>query len=377
MFSSQFRMPIFRRFVAAVAAALTVLTAGAGVALAATATRTLGSGTVDAWGWWAPRSTSVGFRTSDQLSGPVTLTLTWPERAALRVSLYDGSGRRVAGSSATTSPASLSANLNRSTRYTARVTADSGMSSWRLSLTETVGEAAPPPSPSGARVTVAFTFDDGTADQRTAAQILEQRGMRATFYVITDKVGRSGYLNRDDLTRLASRGHEIGSHTVTHRDLTSLGSSDAQREICSSRTTLAGWGLNVKTLAYPFGANTAAIRQMVADCGYTSARAVGGFDSPVCTGCQTAEPLPLTSSSRYRVRTVSSIRNDTSLDEMKRIVTNAEATGGLVELVLHNVCSGTCGTYSTTPERLSAFADWLAGRASSGTVVRTAGGATS
>jgi peptidoglycan/xylan/chitin deacetylase (PgdA/CDA1 family) len=73
-----------------------------------------------------------------------------------------------------------------------------------------------------------FTFDDGCMTQYTyAAPILDTFKFKGTFFVIsgtlTDNlpaIDRNGTWNQFRL--LSLEGHEIGSHTVTHPDLTTL-----------------------------------------------------------------------------------------------------------------------------------------------------------
>ncbi|MDR0345974.1 MAG: polysaccharide deacetylase family protein, partial [Nocardiopsaceae bacterium] len=66
------------------------------------------------------------------------------------------------------------------------------------------------------RTVVSLTFDDGDADQLTAARILHAHGMAGTFYIITGAVGTPGYLTVAQLRELARAGNEIGGHTVSH-----------------------------------------------------------------------------------------------------------------------------------------------------------------
>ena len=83
--------------------------------------------------------------------------------------------------------------------------------------------------PGGAVAACSITFDDGTLDQYVvAAPLLDERNMRATFFVVT--APRSSGLWWDAGTprrlfswqkarSLAARGHEIASHTADHIDL--------------------------------------------------------------------------------------------------------------------------------------------------------------
>jgi peptidoglycan/xylan/chitin deacetylase (PgdA/CDA1 family) len=64
---------------------------------------------------------------------------------------------------------------------------------------------------------VSFTFDDGNRTHFTvAAPMLEQRGWRGTFYVVTNWVGAGDTPSWDTIVQSAQNGHEIGSHTNNH-----------------------------------------------------------------------------------------------------------------------------------------------------------------
>ncbi len=71
----------------------------------------------------------------------------------------------------------------------------------------------------GKEAALSFTFDDGASDQLTLAiPQLEERGWRGTFYIIGSFIPEEGKAFTWDVIReLAGRGHEIGSHTMTHR----------------------------------------------------------------------------------------------------------------------------------------------------------------
>jgi peptidoglycan/xylan/chitin deacetylase (PgdA/CDA1 family) len=61
-----------------------------------------------------------------------------------------------------------------------------------------------------------LTFDDGGTSAMMTAELLEQRGWRAHFFVPTDLIGTSGFVTRNDIAALADRGHIIGSHSCSH-----------------------------------------------------------------------------------------------------------------------------------------------------------------
>ena len=61
-------------------------------------------------------------------------------------------------------------------------------------------------------------------------------GMRGTFYLIRDSVNSPGYVTTANVGELVARGHEIGSHGLSHVHPLNEGPLDWQRrEICDSR----------------------------------------------------------------------------------------------------------------------------------------------
>ena len=72
-------------------------------------------------------------------------------------------------------------------------------------------------------VPVTLTFDDGYKGQiKYAAPLLEKRGWKGLFSVITSRRGGRHSMTQDDWKALADRGHVIGSHSVTHPRLVTL-----------------------------------------------------------------------------------------------------------------------------------------------------------
>lgn len=222
---------------------------------------------------------------------------------------------------------------------------------------------------------VSLTFDDGNADQAQAAQILQDHGMRGTFYVPSGFLGAQGYLTLAQVKGLEAAGHEIGGHTINHPDLASASPAEKIRQVCGDRTWLMEQGLKVRSFAYPFASLDAATKQVVADCGYNSARGLGdlrtGRAGDECAGCPRAETMP--PADAFETRAPSQVETDWTLADLKRIVTNAEQTGGWTQLTFHHVCASGC-EISVSPAVLTQFAAWLQPRAATrNTVVRTVG----
>ena len=94
------------------------------------------------------------------------------------------------------------------------------------------------PASAAPNTTVSFTFDDGRPSQLAAAQELVNRGMNATFFIITSQVGLPGVMSLSDLNKLKADGMEIGAHTVLHREPARR--SRATRRCASSASAATG-----------------------------------------------------------------------------------------------------------------------------------------
>jgi peptidoglycan/xylan/chitin deacetylase (PgdA/CDA1 family) len=99
---------------------------------------------------------------------------------------------------------------------------------------------------------VSITFDDDSQTvYDTALPILDSQGIPATFYFISGSLNDSWI---QKLNHMQDLGWEIGSHSATHQDLTTLNTADLTYELAQSKSDLEGAGLTVEGFAYPYGA---------------------------------------------------------------------------------------------------------------------------
>ncbi len=125
---------------------------------------------------------------------------------------------------------------------------------------------------------VSITFDDSWRSQYDEAlPILEAARIKAVFYIATQPVekGWPAFMTREQIKDIADKGHEIGSHTVGHRNLAGLSPRKVNDELTVSKQYLEDLtGQTVKDFAYPFGGSNQRIESMAAGAGYLSARGV-------------------------------------------------------------------------------------------------------
>lgn len=86
---------------------------------------------------------------------------------------------------------------------------------------------------------IALTFDDGPHYQRTPAllELLEEYDAKATFFILGDRAN-SGPANRETAQAVAKAGHEIASHTYSHKNLKTLTLEQMTEEIMKARDNI-------------------------------------------------------------------------------------------------------------------------------------------
>lgn len=103
---------------------------------------------------------------------------------------------------------------------------------------------------------IVLTFDDGYRDFYTNAwPLLREHGFKSTVFIITSGVEQPPYLTWAMIDEIRGSGLiEFGSHTVSHRELPSLGDAEAKQEIEQSRQELEKHlGHPVRSFCFPVG----------------------------------------------------------------------------------------------------------------------------
>ncbi|MEX5636867.1 polysaccharide deacetylase family protein [Parafrankia sp. FMc2] len=120
------------------------------------------------------------------------------------------------------------------------------------------------------------TFDGDRAATFVAARELAERGLAATVFVTTSRLGAPGMLTEAEVRRLHELGVEIGASGHSGRRLDELHRSDVTAEITLGRRRLAAiTGDEPRSFAYPRGGWDPTVRQLVIAAGYSAACAVG------------------------------------------------------------------------------------------------------
>jgi peptidoglycan/xylan/chitin deacetylase (PgdA/CDA1 family) len=120
------------------------------------------------------------------------------------------------------------------------------------------------------RQDVELTFDDANeSDYSIALPALQQRGLRAQFFIVADRVGRPGYLSRAQIAALLAAGMKIGSHGLRHRPWAGLDDGGLREELVVARDRLQQWtGLKIDQAACPFGSYNRRVINALRNAGY-------------------------------------------------------------------------------------------------------------
>ena len=127
-----------------------------------------------------------------------------------------------------------------------------------------------PPKP------IILTFDDGSETVSTTAfPIMQKYGFSGTAYIVFNYIGVNQYMDEAQIRGLYDAGWEIGSHSISHVDLTER--TDRQKdEIVDSRIKLQNrLDIPILSFAYPFGAYDSNALHYVRFAGYIGAVGLG------------------------------------------------------------------------------------------------------
>ncbi len=120
---------------------------------------------------------------------------------------------------------------------------------------------------------VALTFDDGYDDIYTEAfPLLEKYGMIGTVFLITDNIGKPGYLTQDQIKEMIAAGFEFGSHTITHPNLANANVANLKIQLKQSKYVMERlFDIKVVSFCYPSGKFNDQVVSIVKEAGYTNA----------------------------------------------------------------------------------------------------------
>lgn len=192
------------------------------------------------------------------------------------------------------------------------------------------------------RPLVTFAFDDGWEDDSiNALPILNSYGYKGTFFFATSflesspVVGPIGVSGPTTVKEMFNQGYEIGGHSVTHPDLTTLNNTDLTYELTHSKNyleSLVGVG-KILNFATPFGAYN--------DTMLSTLRPLYRSQRPTDEGFNTKDNLDA-----YKLK-VQNMQKTTTLAEYTSWINQAVKDKSWLILVYHRVANSDLDQFDT------------------------------
>lgn len=119
---------------------------------------------------------------------------------------------------------------------------------------------------------VCLTFDDGwRGNYLHAYPILQEYGLKATFFIATDLIGKPFYMTWEEIKQMSASGMSIQSHTVTHRPLAHMGKERVLFELSESKKVIEErLEQEVRHLSLPHGSKNGMTWSIAKEVGYKS-----------------------------------------------------------------------------------------------------------
>ena len=178
---------------------------------------------------------------------------------------------------------------------------------------------------------VSLTFDDGyLSHYEQVLPLLEQYEIAGTFYVTTTLLRESDsltfdYLRKDHVVDLSQRGHEIASHSLTHRNLKNMSFIMVHKELQESKRILEDLiQSSVVSFAPPYGSFNVFFMHLLKKYYHSSRTIISGFN-------ERGGAL-----NRYFIRG-QVIFNTTHLSEVERWIDQAVKEDKWLVLVYHQI----------------------------------------
>jgi Polysaccharide deacetylase len=205
------------------------------------------------------------------------------------------------------------------------------------------GNNNPPPVAQSSAI-ISIEFDDGwKSAYQNGLPILNKYNIKTTQSIISgaNENGNPVYVTDNQIRDYSNQGHDISSHSVTHRSLFSLSDVQMREEFLNSRNKLQNLiGKKVPYFVAPY-----------CEFGGREVNAARGFYQ-YARGCFTgSENTP----NNIDIRNLDSkiVEQGTSIDTFNSWIATAKKNNSLLILVYHKVSQDTSpDAYSVTPQTL-------------------------
>lgn len=159
------------------------------------------------------------------------------------------------------------------------------------------------------------TFDDGFRNVfELGLEVLARRRIPAVQFIVSSFIGKQNdwdvakgdvpelLMDAAQIKEWLAAGHELGSHSASHRNLKTLSAADVMEEVFSSKKFLEDkFNVPIRHFSYPFGGWTPEVQEQVISAGYKTACGVEfGVNPPGTDSFALRRIIPLSRLDLYR-----------------------------------------------------------------------------
>ena len=186
---------------------------------------------------------------------------------------------------------------------------------------------------------VSITFDDTWTNDGRTLFTLADHGFVVDLFVATDIVATQTENGISRVQQFLDAGHGLGSHSVSHRDLTTLTTAELDAELVDSAQDIAAtFDRDATAFASPFGIYNTPVLDQIARHYDLHRTTNAGFNTPT-----NLDPL--------RIK-VQNVRDTTTTEQVAAWTDAALQRGWWLVLVYHDVTASP-GPFDTTPEQFA------------------------
>ena len=127
------------------------------------------------------------------------------------------------------------------------------------------------------KAAVTYTFDDGLRSQFTKAlPVLDELNLKATFFIVPGvtpdvsddakkkRIADWGSVSWDEWKKVAANGHEIGNHSLEHKNLAAQSEAEIRRQVDEAQKLIKQkLGITALTFCYPYNSRNKKVDAIV------------------------------------------------------------------------------------------------------------------
>ncbi len=179
---------------------------------------------------------------------------------------------------------------------------------------------------------ISVTFDDGWETIYTAGlPIMQKYGIRSTQYVMSGVFENTSYMSINQIKSMQTAGHEVGSHTIDHKDLTQLDETQLNKQLKESKDILTKNFGPIKDFTSPYGAYNAHTLETIGKYYRTQKNAEGD------PAANELEAINISASFKPLNFVSYSVRETTTLYEITKLIEAAKKHNGWLVLTYHQI----------------------------------------